>query len=123
MNHQSVTAIPDKIYLKIGEVAQIVDVETYILRYWETEFSALKPSKSRSHQRLYRKRDVELLLRIKRLLYEEMYTIAGAKKQLLQAGEVSASPQMSLQLPERNDSELVKAIEAELRELLKIVES
>ncbi len=116
-------SLPDKIYFKIGEVAEIVGVEPYVLRYWETEFPALKPSKSRSQQRLYRKRDVELLIKIKRLLYEEMYTIAGAKKQLLRAGEKSPSPQMDLQLPERRDSELLKKIERELTELLQIVES
>jgi len=114
--------LPDKIYFKIGEVADIVGVEPYVLRYWETEFPALKPSKSRSQQRLYRKRDVELLLKIKRLLYEEMYTIAGAKKQLLKAGEKSPSPQMDLQLPERRDTELLKKVEKELSELLRIVD-
>jgi DNA-binding transcriptional MerR regulator len=116
-------SLPDKIYFKIGEVAEIVGVEPYVLRYWETEFPALKPSKSRSQQRLYRKRDVELLIKIKRLLYEDMYTIAGAKKQLLRSGEKSPSPQMDLQLPERRDSELLKKIERELSELLQIVES
>ncbi len=116
-------SLPDKIYFKIGEVAEIVGVEPYVLRYWETEFPALKPSKSRSQQRLYRKRDVELLIKIKRLLYEDMYTIAGAKKQLLRSGEKSPSPQMDLQLPERRDSELLKKIERELTELLQIVES
>jgi DNA-binding transcriptional MerR regulator len=117
------TELPDKIYFKIGEVAEIVGVEPYVLRYWETEFPALKPSKSRSQQRLYRKRDVELLLKIRRLLYEDMYTIAGAKKQLLRSGEKSPSPQMDLQLPERRDTEMLKKIEKDLVELLKIVDS
>lgn len=116
-------SLPDKIYFKIGEVAEIVGVEPYVLRYWETEFAALKPSKSRSQQRLYRKRDVELLLRIKKLLYEDMYTIAGAKKQLARAGEKSSSPQMSLQLTEKRDSELLQKVEKELTDLLKLVES
>jgi DNA-binding transcriptional MerR regulator len=115
--------LPDKIYFKIGEVAEIVGVEPYVLRYWETEFPALKPSKSRSQQRLYRKRDVELLLKIKRLLYEEQYTIAGAKKQLLRSGDKSPSPQMDLQLPQRRDAELLSKVEKELGDLLKIVES
>lgn len=115
--------LPDKIYFKIGEVAEIVGVEPYVLRYWETEFPALKPSKSRSQQRLYRKRDVELLLKIKRLLYEEQFTIAGAKKQLLRSGDKSPSPQMDLQLPQRRDAELLSKVEKELSDLLKVVES
>ena len=69
-------ATKKKLYFKIGEACKKLDIQPYVLRYWETEFPALKPSKSRSQQRLYRKRDVELLLKIKRLLYEEMYTIA-----------------------------------------------
>ncbi len=115
--------LPDKIYFKIGEVADIVGVEPYVLRYWETEFPALKPNKSRSQQRLYRKRDVELLLKIKRLLYDEMYTIAGAKRQLMRSGEKSSSPQLSLQLPEQRNTELLNKVEKELSNLIKIVES
>lgn len=72
----------DKLYFKIGEVAEIVGVAPHVLRYWETEFSAIKPQKSRTQQRVYRRRDVATLLRIKRLLYVEKFTIAGARKQL-----------------------------------------
>ena len=74
--------IPDKVYFKIGEAAQIVGVEPYVLRYWETEFPQVRPDRAVSKQRLYTRRDVELLLEIKRLLYEEEYTIAGAKKKI-----------------------------------------
>ena len=75
--------LPDKLYFKIGEVARIVGVKPYVLRYWETEFpSMIKPSKSPSGQRLYRRRDVELLLAIKNLLYQRRYTIEGARKHL-----------------------------------------
>jgi DNA-binding transcriptional MerR regulator len=73
---------PRKLYYKIGEVCEIVGVEAYVLRYWETEFSSLRPRKSRGRQRLYRPADIELLLRIKRLLYEEGFTIAGARRKL-----------------------------------------
>jgi len=75
--------IPDKVYFKIGEVGQIVGVEPYVLRYWETEFPQVRPDRAASKQRLYTRRDVELLLEIKRLLYEEEYTIAGAKKKII----------------------------------------
>tara|TARA_B100001123_G_scaffold398900_1_gene483371 strand:- start:41 stop:403 length:363 start_codon:yes stop_codon:yes gene_type:complete len=74
--------IPDKLFFKIGEVADLAGVEQHILRYWEDEIDALMPSKNKSGQRLFQKRDVELVLEIKRLLYEEKFTIAGAKNKL-----------------------------------------
>lgn len=79
---QPSVAIPEKIFFKIGEVCDIVDVQAHVLRYWETEFPMLSPQKNRSGQRTYRRRDVEMALRIKELLYEDLYTIAGAKKRL-----------------------------------------
>lgn len=81
---QAAVAIPEKIFFKIGEVCDIVDVQAHVLRYWETEFPMLSPQKNRSGQRSYRRRDVEIALRIKELLYDELYTIAGAKKKLQQ---------------------------------------
>src|SRR5579871_3534618 len=74
--------IPDKLYFKIGEVSELLGVEPYVLRYWETEFSALSPKKSGTGHRLYRRKDVELLLRIKHLLKEKRYTIEGARQTL-----------------------------------------
>jgi DNA-binding transcriptional MerR regulator len=74
--------VPKKLYYKIREVCEIVGVEAHVLRFWETEFSSLAPPKSKSGQRTYRPKDIELLLRIRKLLYEEGYTIAGARKQL-----------------------------------------
>jgi DNA-binding transcriptional MerR regulator len=79
---QLAVVIPEKIYFKIGEVCELVGVQAHVLRYWETEFPMLSPQKNRSGQRSYRRRDVEIALRIKQLLYEEMFTIAGAKKKL-----------------------------------------
>lgn len=76
------SAIPDKLFFKIGEVADIAGVEQHVLRYWEDEFDMLKPDKNRAGQRLYQKKDVELVLEIKRLLYGEKFTIAGAKMKL-----------------------------------------
>jgi DNA-binding transcriptional MerR regulator len=74
--------IPDKQYFKIGEVAEIAGVEPYVLRYWETEFKTIRPEKTRSNQRLYRRRDVETVLQIKKLLYDEGFRIDGAKRRL-----------------------------------------
>lgn len=74
--------IPNKIYFKIGEVCELVGVQAHVLRYWETEFSMLSPQKNQSGQRSYRRRDVEVALKIKQLLYNEMFTIAGARKKL-----------------------------------------
>lgn len=74
--------IPDKLYFKIGEVADIAGVKPHVLRYWESEFKAIRPTKSRSKQRLYRQQDIELILRLKDLLYNQGYTISGARKQL-----------------------------------------
>ena len=81
MGHEPVV-IPEKIYFKIGEVCELVGVQAHVLRYWETEFPMLSPQKNKSGQRSYRRRDVEMALRIKTLLYNEMFTIAGAKKKL-----------------------------------------
>jgi len=83
---QAATAIPEKLFFKIGEVCDIAGVQAHVLRYWETEFPMLAPQKNRAGQRTYRRRDVEMALRIKELLYDEQYTIAGAKKKL--AGEL-----------------------------------
>ncbi len=74
--------IPNKLYFRIGDVSRIAGVKPYVLRYWETEFPAIGPKKSGSNHRLYRRKDVELILDIKRLLYQERYTIEGARKYL-----------------------------------------
>jgi DNA-binding transcriptional MerR regulator len=75
-----------KLYYRIGEVSRITGVKPYVLRYWESEFRWMAPAKSRSKQRLYRKRDIEVIQLIKRLLYDERYTIAGARKKLRELG-------------------------------------
>jgi DNA-binding transcriptional MerR regulator len=79
---QPAVAIPEKLFFKIGEVCELAGVQAHVLRYWESEFPMLVPQKNRAGQRVYRKRDVEIALRIKELLYEDQYTIAGAKKRL-----------------------------------------
>jgi len=101
---QEPVVIPEKIYFKIGEVCELVGVQAHVLRYWETEFPMLSPQKNNSGQRSYRRRDVEIALRIKQLLYNEMFTIAGAKKKMqaeqregskAKAARQEASPQTS----------------------------
>jgi DNA-binding transcriptional MerR regulator len=81
--------IPDKLYYRIGEVEAITEVPAYVLRYWESEFKLLRPKKNPAGQRLYRKKDLELVLRIKTLLYEERLTLEGAKKRLRSEAHVS----------------------------------
>src|ERR1700732_4740326 len=89
--------IPDKLYFKIGEVSELLGVEPYVLRYWETEFAVLSPKKSGTGHRLYRRKDVELLLRIKHLLYEKKSTIEGARL-ALQAETRNAKPRAAKRL-------------------------
>lgn len=83
--------IPDKHYFKIGEVAELAGVEPYVIRYWESEFRSLRPQKSRSNQRLFRRKDVERILEIRRLLYEEGYKIEGARRRLETPGAAVAA--------------------------------
>ena len=81
---------PDKRYFRIGEVSRITGVKPYVLRYWESEFRWMAPQKSRSKQRLYRRRDIDMILLIKKLLYEQRFTIAGARKKLREVGASKA---------------------------------
>jgi len=94
-------AIPEKQYFKIGEVSEILDVEPYVLRYWESEFKILKPTRTRARQRLYHKKDLELLMEIKHLLYDEKFTIAGAKKRLQEMKKQSAAEKKAKKTPEK----------------------
>lgn len=108
--------IPDKLYFKIGEVAEITGVKPYVLRYWESEFKMVNPSKSRSRQRLYRKNDVELIFRIKELLYEERYTINGARKKLKELGYGRIS-QPELQFEKVKSKSALDKVIQELKEI------
>jgi DNA-binding transcriptional MerR regulator len=92
----------DKRYYRIGEVSKITDVKPYVLRYWESEFRWMAPTKSRSNQRLYRRKDIDTILLIKKLLHEQRYTIAGAKKKLRDLGLAKAldrGPELETDLP------------------------
>lgn len=88
--------IPDKLYFRIGEVARLCEVPAYVLRFWESEFPQLKPNKGGTGQRLYRRRDVEMALRVKTLLYDEGYTIAGARQAFKAELRSSRDPQLAL---------------------------
>ena len=87
MSAQIMTQVPDKLYFRIGEVARLLGVKTYVLRYWQTEFPIVAPRKSSANQRVYQRTDVETLLVIKHLLYVEKYSIAGARKKIRTATE------------------------------------
>lgn len=112
-------SIPDKLYFRIGEVSDLAQTKSYVLRYWETEFPTLRPTKSASGHRLYRRQDVEMVFEIKRLLYEEGFTIEGARKYLSgnsggSAG-VAVTPHCGL-----SDAQ-IEAIRRELEGILTIV--
>jgi DNA-binding transcriptional MerR regulator len=122
------TAIPDKLYFRIGDVAKLCGVEAYVLRFWETEFPQLKPNKSGTGQRLYRRRDVELALKIKQLLYADGYTIAGAR-QVFTAESRESKKIAQSELPLKRGSSQPTAekqllqLRGELREILGILSS
>jgi DNA-binding transcriptional MerR regulator len=127
------TPIPDKLYFRIGDVAKLCGVEAYVLRFWETEFPQLKPNKSGTGQRLYRRRDVELALRIKQLLYADGYTIAGARQVFAaESRESKKVTQSELPLKRSNGhatavvdpkmaSQHLQKLRGELREILGIL--
>lgn len=103
--------IPDKLFFRISEVCEIVGIEAYVLRFWETEFPNLAPEKSKAGHRVYKKKDVEMVLRIKELLYDRGYTIAGARKQL--------SRNRAGQGPERD--KVISHVRKELRDILTLL--
>ncbi len=119
--------IPDKQYFKIGEVSALTGLEAYVLRYWETEFKNIRPVRFGSNQRMYRRKDVETILTIKKLLYDEGYTIAGARKKLLQATKEEkrkkpAPPdEMETTNPKENLRPLILEIQKELAELARFL--
>jgi DNA-binding transcriptional MerR regulator len=122
------SAIPDKLYFKIGEVADIVGVKPYVLRYWETEFPEIAPSKSKSKQRLYKRREVETILKIRDLLYQEKFTIEGARQRLKEGARkgkgktVPKEKQIRLPLPLKGKSkELLRDLKKQLGELQKLI--
>jgi DNA-binding transcriptional MerR regulator len=111
--------IPDKLYFRIGEVATLCKLPAYVLRFWESEFPQLKPVKSSTGQRMYRKRDVENVLRIKQLLYQQGFTIVGARQQL-RSETKSDKSQVAIPFPAQSPSEL-QSIRQGLREILNLL--
>ncbi len=117
--------IPNKLFFKIGEVCELTETQPYVLRYWESEFPALAPAKNNSGQRIYRRRDIETILRIKSLLYEEGFTIAGAKKKLEQEMKDDGKGQTPVTRPvaDADTGGSIRRIESGLREILQILDS
>jgi DNA-binding transcriptional MerR regulator len=113
--------IPDKLYFKIGEVSELLGVESHVLRYWETAFPGLSPKKSGTGHRLYRRKDVELLLRIKHLLYEKRFTIEGAKQSLQAEPRVSRPPMRKHAQQELFSSDPLPEIRKELLDILEML--
>jgi len=113
--------IPDKLYFRIGEVSRLCELPSYVLRFWETEFPQLKPSKSGTGQRMYRKQNVENVLRIKKLLYDQGFTIAGARQQLRAEVKRKQAP-LPFNPPTANRTEL-KQVRQGLKEILGILSS
>ena len=120
--------IPNKLFFKIGEVCEITDTQPYVLRYWESEFQALAPAKNSSGQRIYRRKDIETVLRIKQLLYDEGFTIAGAKKKLeAEAAGRGPTPQTMASDPDAPPSEdrsrqALLEVREQLREILTLLD-
>lgn len=110
MNSSHLIDIPDKAQFKIGEVAKILGLKPHVLRFWETEFSQLRPQKTKTNQRIYQRRDVDLLVKIRHLLYDEGFTIAGAKLQLGH-DDAGVDAKAMLELIARTRKELLDIIE------------
>ncbi len=119
--------IPDKLYFRIGEVARLAGIKPYVLRFWESEFSGLGPKKSGTGHRLYRRKDVELVLEIKRLLYDRRYTIEGARKVLESKPKRPAPapvvPNTQAELFSASGFSFHKELRKELAEILNMLES
>src|SRR5215471_9361344 len=123
--------IPDKLYFRIGEVARLAGIKPYVLRFWETEFPSLGPKKSGTGHRLYRRKEVELVLEIKRLLYEKRFTIEGARKFLETRGRPKPGPAAGKRRPSKNaqgqaglfgaSSPLLDKVRKELRQIAEML--
>ncbi len=111
------TTLPEKLYYKIGEVAELARVRTSVLRFWETEFSFLKPEKSTTGQRLYSKREVDLILQVRHLLYDEKFTIEGVKKKISSRGKLVYPGAVSLESSSEVKASLLVELKQELQQI------
>ncbi len=117
---QSLAAIPQKLFFRIGEVAELLEVKTYVLRFWETEFPTIHPTKSKTGQRVYRKKDVETLFLIKHLLYVERFSIEGARKRLKEIKKQvanQADAALTTAWASKNSAKLTQVKKEELKDL------
>ena len=129
MAEASFPTIPDRLFFRIGDVSELAGVESYVLRFWETEFPTLAPKKASNGQRQYRRKDVETVLEIKRLLYDEGYTITGARKALRQRSKrkrpspapSKRQPALPFTLRSKVPSEALAPIKKELRDILSLL--
>jgi DNA-binding transcriptional MerR regulator len=124
--HPPAVEIPNKLYFRIGDVSRLAGVPAYVLRYWETEFSQIAPRKSGKNQRLYRRKDVEYVLEVKRLLYEKRYTIEGARQALQErgrGGRTAAAPmvQANMFAGPGADAARWRAVRREIEEILQLL--
>jgi len=110
-----------KLYYSIAEVSKITALKPYVLRYWETEFSELRPAKNRAGNRIYKKNDIRIILLIKKLLYQQKYTIEGAKQRLLKLKEAQHS-KTQMSLSKLKSDEVIDEIRIELQEILKLLQ-
>ncbi len=117
--------VPDKLFYKIGEVSRIVGIEPYVLRYWETEFPFLKPRKNKSGQRVYIKKDLEMIAQIKKMLYQERYTIEGVRKQfeegMLKTRDGKALSENKARNPQ-SPAEVIQFVKKRIRDILNQIE-
>lgn len=116
-----VSALPEKLFFKIGEVAEVAGVKTSVLRFWETEFPFLKPVKSSSGQRLYSKNEVDLVMQVKHLLYDEKFTIEGVKKRINTKGKLAKAEDLVETHSAADYSEVLKAVRNELKVLRELL--
>jgi DNA-binding transcriptional MerR regulator len=116
-----VSALSEKLFFKIGEVAEVAGVKTSVLRFWETEFPFLKPVKSSSGQRLYSKNEVELVMQVKRLLYDEKFTIEGVKKRINAKGKLTKAEDLFETRSAADYSEVLKSVRNELKALRELL--
>jgi len=114
------TPVPDKLFYRIGEVSAITAVPPYVLRYWESEFRLLRPRKNHAGQRVYRKQDIELVFRIKRLLYEDRLTLEGARRRLQQEGKARAQ-QLELPVPDAETLAVLREVRARLEGMRRLL--